>query len=171
MENGKEESTWQVLIVEDEPDNQEVIAASLERHKLTIRTAKNGLEALEVLKDFMPTFVLCDLSMPLMDGWQTLTEIRNNPKTAHLPVIALTAYAMIGDKERAMAKGFDGYVTKPIDVMTIFATLKAILSSIVKKQAAAEDKKPTETQEATVQPTTSIAPAPGQNDTISKAFV
>src|SRR5260370_1050815 len=118
MENGTAKSTWQVLIVEDEPDNQEVIAVSLQLHQVTVRTAKNGFEALEALKAFTPNCVLCDLSMPVLDGWQTLIEIRNNPKTEHLPVIALSAHAMVGDREEALAKGFDGYITKPIDVLT-----------------------------------------------------
>ncbi len=170
MENETEKSTWQVLVVEDEPDNQEVIATTLQLHHVTVRTAKNGFEAIEALKAFTPNFVLCDLSMPGLNGWQTLTEIRNNPKTAQLPVIALTAHAMVGDRELALAKGFDGYIPKPIDVLTIFATLQAIMRDFAKKiPAGVEDKKPAGAPEAPVQPTTLTVPVPGQNDTTSNA--
>ncbi|HLY27392.1 MAG TPA: response regulator [Aggregatilineales bacterium] len=165
MENGNQGLPWQALVVEDEPDNLEVIVATLRWQKMTVRTARNGFEAIEALKDFTPNFVLCDLAMPDMNGWQTLTAIRNNSKTALIPVIALSAYAMVGDREKALASGFDGYITKPIDVLTFFDTLKVILGSIVRQIPATKDKKPTTAPEKTAEPTPLTTPPPGQNNT------
>ena len=135
MQNNQQESNWRVLVIEDEDDNQDVIAVALRFYKMDVKSAINGLEAIEMLQNFVPDFILCDLAMPKMDGWATLREIRANPKTGHVPVIALTAYAMIGDREKALAKGFDGYITKPIDVMTIYSTLKTIMAEIAEKTA------------------------------------
>ena len=74
---------------------------------------EDGLEGLKVLAHVTPTLILLDLSMPQMDGWEMIKRVRANPKTAHVPVIALTAHAMRGDKERVLAAGFDGYIPKP----------------------------------------------------------
>ena len=142
MDNLQQGSNWRVLVIEDEEDNRDVIAAALKFYKMTVRTVTNGFEAIDVLKDIAPDFILCDLAMPKMDGWQTLLEIRSNPKTVHIPVIALTAYAMVGDREKALAKGFDGYITKPIDVLSLNGTLKTILAELAKKTAQSEESPP-----------------------------
>jgi two-component system, cell cycle response regulator DivK len=120
-------TTWSVLLIDDEPDNLEVVAESLEFYGLTVRTAGNGKSALEILKDFTPTLILLDLSMPIMDGWETRMRIKSNPHTQHLPIVALSAHAMAGDKERALAAGFDGYLTKPINVPTLMDDIRAAL--------------------------------------------
>src|SRR5579859_5049711 len=103
-------STWSVLIVDDEPDNLEVVAEALEFFGASIKTAKDGLDALAVLQDFTPNLILLDLSMPKMNGWETRARLKADSKIARIPVIALTAHAMAGDLERALAAGFDGYL-------------------------------------------------------------
>lgn len=126
--------TWNILIVDDEPDNLEVIAQSLHFFGATVKTARDGLLGLQVLESCETNFVLLDLSMPNMDGWQMRAKIKENPKTGHLPVIALTAHAMAGDKERAMEAGFDGYLTKPVNVPTLVQDVKKFLVDFLGKQ-------------------------------------
>jgi CheY-like chemotaxis protein len=116
---------WNVLLVDDEPDNIEVVAESLEFYGMTVRTAGNGQQALDVLMDWMPNLILLDLSMPVMDGWETLRALKADPQTQDIPVLAFSAHAIIGDAERALAAGFDGYMTKPINVPTLLKDLQA----------------------------------------------
>ena len=101
MTNWDDISTWEVLLVDDETDNLEVVAESLQYLGIKVKTAEDGLQALEVLKSFNPSFIVTDLSMPGMDGWQLRMKVRELPNTTNTPVIALTAHAMAGDKERA----------------------------------------------------------------------
>jgi CheY-like chemotaxis protein len=120
---------WTVLIVEDEPDNLGVPFEILTFHGAAVHTAENGIEGLKKLEEITPTFILLDLSMPQMDGWQMLKEIRANPKTAALPVIALSAHAMQADQDRARAAGFDGYITKPFWLNTFFEEIERCLGT------------------------------------------
>lgn len=115
---------WQVLAIDDEPDNLEVVAESLEFFGMSMQVATNGIQALDMLETFSPTLILCDLSMPEMDGWETRARIKSNPKTADIPILAMSAHAMAGDKERALAAGFDAYVTKPLNVPTLIQDLR-----------------------------------------------
>lgn len=112
-------STWKVLIVEDDYDNLNVATQVLTFRGAEVRVAENGVIGLKALEDFAPTIVLMDISMPQMDGWEMLAHMRSSPRTADLPVIAVTAHAMEGDKERVLAAGFDGYIRKPFDVLTL----------------------------------------------------
>jgi len=127
-------ATWTVLLVEDEPDNREVIAESLEFYGMTVRTAEHGVACLELLEDFAPGLILLDLSMPMMDGWETRQRIKANPKTQHIPVVALTAHAMAGDKEHVLSVGFDGYLSKPVNIPTLIQDLREALEHHDRKQ-------------------------------------
>jgi two-component system, cell cycle response regulator DivK len=118
---------WNVLVVDDEPDSLEVASIILEGHGATVRTVTNGQEALNVLKTMHPKFILSDLSMPILDGWRLLEAIKAEPTLAHIPVIALTAHAMIGDRERGMAAGFYNYLTKPLIPATFMKNLVRLL--------------------------------------------
>ena len=124
--------SWSVLIVDDEPDNIEVLSETLEYNGMTVQFAANGQLGLDLLKDFRPTLILLDLSMPVMDGWQTLRHIKADTALKNVPVVAISAHAIHGDKERALSVGFDGYLTKPINVPTLMADLQRAL---VEKQA------------------------------------
>src|SRR5215211_7162844 len=125
-------SSWQVLLIDDEPDNLEVVAESLEFYGITVETATNGQLGLDRLQTFTPTLILLDLSMPVMDGWQTLRRIKSNPQMRATPIIALSAHAIIGDEERALNAGFDGYMTKPVNVPTLVEDLRAALQKHTK---------------------------------------
>ena len=118
-------SSWVVLLVDDEPDNLEVVAETLEFRGAQVKTALNGVEALTVLENFKPNLFLVDLSMPQMDGWELRTRLKNSPEVQRVPLLALSAHAMIGDKERALAAGFDGYLTKPVNIHTLLDDIRA----------------------------------------------
>lgn len=121
---------WKVLVVEDEPDSLEVAVRILKYYGAELATATNGQEALEVLKNFSPKFIISDLSMPTMDGWALLYELQQQRETAEIPVFALTAHAMLGDRERALAAGFSNYLTKPLTPATFMQQLVAILELV-----------------------------------------
>jgi CheY-like chemotaxis protein len=127
MLNPNDLKTWKILIVDDEPDNLEVIAQSLDFFGATVQTAKDGVLGLKILETYEANLILLDLSMPNMDGWEMRTKVKENSKTKHIPVIALTAHAMHGDRERALEAGFDGYLTKPVNVPTLVQDVKKVL--------------------------------------------
>ncbi|MCU0498352.1 MAG: response regulator [Anaerolineae bacterium] len=122
-----EPRNWLALIVDDEPHNVNVIQYVLEFHKARTHIASSGHEGLELLDDIQPDFILLDLQMPGISGFEVLEVIRTMPHLQHLVVIALTAYSMTGDREKALKAGFDGYITKPINVMTVIDEIKLIL--------------------------------------------
>lgn len=118
-------STWSVLVVDDEPDNLEVVVETLEFHGATVKSASDGINALEILRDFLPGLVLLDLSMPRMDGWKTRLQIKTDPRLRDTCILALSAHAMEGDVQRALTAGFDGYITKPVNILTIVDDIRA----------------------------------------------
>lgn len=118
-------STWYVMVIDDEPDNLEVVAETLEFRGAQVKTAPNGKEAMSALQEFDATLILTDLSMPVMDGWVLRSQVKTDPKTAHLPVLALSAHAIAGDQERALEAGFDGYLTKPVNIHTLVEDIRS----------------------------------------------
>lgn len=107
---------WVVLIVDDDPDNLELACFILTWQRATVHTALDGQEGLELLQKIKPNLILLDLSMPNLDGWAMIEQIRSTPHVAQTPVIALTAHAMETDRYRAENAGFDGYITKPFRI-------------------------------------------------------
>lgn len=107
-----------VAVVEDNPDNRLLVQALLEDHYDLVEYT-TGIEALRGLRAQQPSLVLLDISLPEMDGADVIREIRKDAALRHLPVIALTAHAMSGDREKFLSAGFDEYVTKPIVDETI----------------------------------------------------
>jgi two-component system cell cycle response regulator DivK len=137
-------NTWKVLVVEDDPDNRAVIGDVLEFHGMTVKTAENGVEGLQVLQTFVPTFILLDLSMPKMDGWEMRTRVKSTQGFETIPIVALTAHAMPDDKKRVLDAGFDGYLKKPINVGTLLDDLRATLErevTAIPQSTNAEDKR------------------------------
>jgi len=104
-----------ILIVEDSPDNMKLFRTLLELKKHSVVGLANGDGLLDAIGQSQPALVLMDIQLPGKDGYALLEEIRNSPHRA-LKVVALTAHAMAGDRERALAAGFDGYITKPIEI-------------------------------------------------------
>lgn len=123
-------STWDVVVVDDEPDNLEVVEEILMVFDAKVRKASGGQEALKLVETVRPTLVLTDLSMPGMDGYQLLYKIRHLEGMENVPVIALTAHAMVGDKERIMATGFTGYMSKPLRMATVLSDIFQIAPAL-----------------------------------------
>lgn len=119
-----------ILLVEDNQVNRELVREMLEGGEFEVFEAENGLEALHMLPKTSPDLVLLDIQMPVLDGMSAIKQLRQKPQYATLPVLALTAYAMVGDRERVLAAGFSGYVTKPIDRKTLLSEIHAHLEKV-----------------------------------------
>jgi two-component system, cell cycle response regulator DivK len=107
--------TKKILLVEDNPVNRRLAVFLLRAHGYDVREATTGLEALGMLEKERPDLIVMDIQLPGMDGLEVTRKIKAQPATADIPVIAVTSYAMKGDREKALAAGCVGYVTKPID--------------------------------------------------------
>jgi CheY-like chemotaxis protein len=105
----------EVLVVEDNPANMRLITFLLKARGYEPRGAANAAEALAALEQSRPALILMDLQLPGMDGYELTRKIKADPAKRDIPIVALTAYAMKGDQEKAIAAGCDGYLTKPID--------------------------------------------------------
>jgi CheY-like chemotaxis protein/signal transduction histidine kinase len=104
-----------ILIIEDNPDNMELARYLLEAHGYECVPATDGESGVQRARECKPDLVICDLQLPGMDGFQVLRELRGDASLHNMPVVAVTAYAMVGDRERVLAAGFDGYISKPLD--------------------------------------------------------
>lgn len=122
------DNTWQVLVVEDEFDSLTVVSKILKFHGIQVVVAHHGGECMELLQDLSPTLIVTDLAMPMMDGWQTLAAVRANPRTQHIPVVAVTAYHSVDVAEEAINAGFDGYFAKPVDPRSFVQSLERIIA-------------------------------------------
>jgi CheY-like chemotaxis protein len=129
-----------VLIAEDNPVNRELLRELLESHGYAVAEATNGREALSEIENTHPDILLLDLGMPVLDGFATVRRIRENPALAALPVLAVTAYAMQGDREKVLSSGFDGYLSKPIQSRLLFQELDRLLSKASSQRDQAKQK-------------------------------
>jgi CheY-like chemotaxis protein len=116
-----------VLLVEDLEENRRVIRLLARRMGVKLIEAVDGQEGLDKAHSEKPDVILMDLSLPILDGWTATTRLKADPETAHIPVIALTAHAMAIDEQRARQAGCDGYVAKPIDLMSFQSYLRHVL--------------------------------------------
>lgn len=114
----------QVLIVEDNQKNMKLFRDVLLAKGYRTLEATTGGEALELATEHAPDLVLMDIQLPDLDGVQSLRRLRADERTAGIPVLALTAQAMQGDRERFLAAGFDGYLSKPVDVRELIETVR-----------------------------------------------
>jgi CheY-like chemotaxis protein len=117
-----------VLIAEDNAVNRELLRELLEIRGYAVMEACNGEEALGQIAKVQPDILLLDLSMPVLDGFGTIERIRKNPSFRSLPVLAVTAYAMQGDREKILTSGFDGYLSKPINPTALQQELERVLN-------------------------------------------
>lgn len=115
-----------ILVVDDMPDNRELFLQYLE-DDYTVVEAMDGREAVAMAVEHIPDLILMDLSLPVMTGWEATQQIKANNSTKKIPVIALTAHAMTGDREKALAAGCDDYLTKPIVVADLLLKIRSFL--------------------------------------------
>ena len=116
-----------ILIAEDNPTNRELLRELLEIRGYTVEEACDGREALAMVDQALPDILLLDIGMPGLDGFAVVRTIRENPRFVSLPVVAVTAYAMQGDREKIISSGFDGYLSKPVDSASLVDELKRLL--------------------------------------------
>jgi len=116
-----------LLLVEDNALNRDMLSRRLERMGYNVLVACDGQEGVDMTRTHKPTLVLMDINMPIMDGWQALKVLKNDPDTANIPVIALTAHAMTSDRDKADEIGFNAYATKPIDFPALVQMIQNLL--------------------------------------------
>lgn len=117
-----------VLIAEDNPTNRELLRELLETRGYTVAEACNGQEAVVMVEQSPPDILLLDIGMPLLDGFAVVRKLRENPRFTALPVVAVTAYAMQGDREKILTSGFDGYLSKPVNSGSLVQELDRLLA-------------------------------------------
>jgi CheY-like chemotaxis protein len=117
-----------ILIAEDNAVNRELLRELLEMRAHTVAEACDGVEALRMIEQAQPDLLLLDIGMPLLDGFGVMRKIRENPRFASLPVVAVTAYAMQGDREKILSSKFDGYLSKPVNAHSLDEELNRLLS-------------------------------------------
>ena len=116
-----------ILLVEDNEMNRDMLSRRLQRRGYEVATAVDGESGLTMTKTEMPALVLMDMSLPGLDGWEATRQLKADPATRAIPVIALTAHAMAGDREKALAVGCDDFDIKPIDLDRLLGKIEALL--------------------------------------------
>jgi two-component system cell cycle response regulator len=146
-----------ILIIEDNPANLELMTYLLRAYKYQPISAADGEAGLALAQKELPDVVVCDLQLPKLDGFEVLRQLKSKARTRTIPVVAVTAYAMVGDRERVMAAGFDGYIAKPIEPETFVSQIERFLKvksgarpAYVATSASAAPASPTETATARI---------------------
>lgn len=117
-----------ILVVEDNPMNVDMLARRLQKRGFEILTTQDGASAVELAITQQPDLILMDLSLPIMDGWEATSRIKADPRTKSIPIIALTAHAVAGDRERGLAAGCDEYETKPVNFASLTNKMRQLLN-------------------------------------------
>ena len=118
-----------ILLVEDNEMNRDMLSKRLQRRGYEVILAVDGGEGVELAASEAPDLILMDMSLPVLDGWEATRRIKANPATSSIPIIALTAHAMDGDQQKALAAGCDDYDTKPVDLPRLLGKIEALLVS------------------------------------------
>ena len=118
-----------VLLVEDNEMNRDMLSRRLELKGFEVVFAQDGRVAVDLAGSEQPALILMDMSLPVMDGWEATRRIKSDPATRDIPVIALTAHAMAGDKEKAMEAGCEDYDTKPVDFPRLLSKIESLIGS------------------------------------------
>jgi len=108
-----------ILYIEDNPENRTLVKRVLEAEGYRVVEAEDGIQGFEYLQSETPDLVIVDINLPEMDGYEVTTRLKQMPSMANIPVIAMTANVMKGDREKTLAVGCDGYIPKPIDIDTL----------------------------------------------------
>jgi len=118
-----------ILIVEDNEMNRDMLLRRLIRKGFKVLLAEDGQQALDVVHGEIPDLILMDLSLPVMDGWEATRHLKADKETAEIPVIALTAHSLTGDREKALAVGCDDYDTKPVDWSRLLSKVNNLIQN------------------------------------------
>jgi CheY-like chemotaxis protein len=117
-----------ILLVEDDEMNRDALTRRLERKGFRVVSAVDGPQAIQVARETAPDLILLDISLPLMDGWEVTRRLRADADTRSLRIIALSAHALTGERERALATGADDFDTKPVDLSRLLDKIEALLA-------------------------------------------
>ena len=117
-----------LLLVEDNEMNRDMLSRRLERKGYQVVIAVDGQEGVNLARAEGPAVILMDMSLPVLDGWEATRQLKADPATSAIPVIALTAHAMSGDREKALEAGCDDYDTKPIELPRLLSKIEALLA-------------------------------------------
>lgn len=118
-----------IVLIEDNAQNQYLSTYLLESRGYTVIAALDGRTAMEIVNRILPVAILLDIQLPVMDGYAVARALRESPRLSHVPIIAVTSYAMMGDREKALAAGCNGYIEKPIDPETFVAHIEEFILS------------------------------------------
>jgi CheY-like chemotaxis protein len=118
-----------ILLVEDNEMNRDMLTRRLERRGHEVLVAVDGAQGLAVAQEQLPGLILMDMSLPVIDGWEATRQLKADPATSAIPVIALTAHAMSEDRERALEAGCDDYDTKPVEFARLVGKIDALLEA------------------------------------------
>ncbi|MFZ3350358.1 MAG: response regulator [Xanthobacteraceae bacterium] len=118
-----------ILLVEDNEMNRDMLSRRLVRNGFEIVMAVNGQEGLDLASSENPDLILLDMSLPVLDGWEAARRLKADAATAKIPVIALTAHAMVQDKDKALAAGCDDFDTKPVELPRLLEKIKSLLQN------------------------------------------
>ncbi len=116
-----------ILLVEDNEMNRDMLSRRLAKRGYEVVLAVDGKEGVALAQSAAPALILMDMSLPVLDGWEATRQIKTTPTTRAIPVIALTAHAMAGDREKALAAGAEDFDTKPIDLERLLGKIEALL--------------------------------------------
>jgi two-component system, cell cycle response regulator DivK len=119
-----------ILLVEDNEVNRDMLTRRLSRLGYDVLPAANGRQGIDLARREKPDIVLMDLSVPEIDGWQAARILKSEAGTRHIPVVALTAHAMVGDRQRALEAGCDEYTTKPVDLLLLVGMIEKLTKEI-----------------------------------------
>ena len=117
-----------VLLVEDNPQNADMLSRRLVKRGFTVLVATDGLMAVEYARTAQPDVILMDIDLPEIDGWEATRRLKADPATAHVPVIALTAHAMVSDRDKSLESGCDEFETKPVDLVRLLEKMARLMS-------------------------------------------
>jgi CheY-like chemotaxis protein len=120
-----------ILLVEDNEMNRDMLARRLQRRGYGVLIAPDGAEGVAQAQAEVPDLILMDMSLPVLDGWEATRRLKATPETRSIPVIALTAHAMSGDREKALEAGCDDYDTKPVEFNRLLAKIEALLNRTI----------------------------------------
>src|SRR5687768_14482099 len=129
-----------ILLVDDSEPNRDMLSRRLRRSGYEILTAADGQQAAEMAEAELPDLILMDLNLPVLDGWLATRRIRQSAKAGRIPIVALTAHALSGDKDKALEAGCDDYETKPVDLPRLLGKIKTLLESRGAESAAKQSE-------------------------------
>ena len=116
-----------ILVVEDNEINRDMVVRRLQRRGFTIVSAVDGQQGIDMTRSEKPDLILMDMSLPVLDGWEATRQIKSDPDIKHIPIIGLTAHAMVGDRDKAIQAGCNDYATKPVEFEKLVGLINRLI--------------------------------------------